>query len=114
MDVKSAFLNEELKEEVYVKQPPRVECSEFPNYVCKLNKALYGLKQASKACPIQRITSRYYEKNPHVPERKSTSGACQLLRGKLVCWSEKKQQLVAISSVEAEYVVAVGFCANIF
>nr|GEV41661.1 putative RNA-directed DNA polymerase [Tanacetum cinerariifolium] len=47
-------------------------------------------------------------------DRKSTSGACQLLRGKLVCWSEKKQQLVAISSVEAEYVVAVGFCANIF
>ncbi|GKC45375.1 retrovirus-related pol polyprotein from transposon TNT 1-94, partial [Tanacetum coccineum] len=50
MDVKSAFLNGKLKEEVYVKQPPGFESSEFPNYVCKLDKALYGLKQAPRAC----------------------------------------------------------------
>ncbi|GKD84623.1 retrovirus-related pol polyprotein from transposon TNT 1-94 [Tanacetum coccineum] len=49
MDVKSAFLNGKLKEEVYVKQPPGFESSEFPNYVCKLDKALYGLKQAPRA-----------------------------------------------------------------
>ncbi|GKB59696.1 retrovirus-related pol polyprotein from transposon TNT 1-94, partial [Tanacetum coccineum] len=49
MDVKSAFLNGKLKEEVYVKQPPGFESSEFPDYVCKLDKALYGLKQAPKA-----------------------------------------------------------------
>ncbi|GKD85682.1 retrovirus-related pol polyprotein from transposon TNT 1-94 [Tanacetum coccineum] len=48
MDVKSAFLNGKLKEEVYVKQPPGFESSEFPNYVCKLDKALYGLKQAPR------------------------------------------------------------------
>ncbi|GKD52275.1 retrovirus-related pol polyprotein from transposon TNT 1-94, partial [Tanacetum coccineum] len=35
MDVKSAFLNEKLKEEVY--QPPGFESSEFPNQVCKLD-----------------------------------------------------------------------------
>nr|GEV40037.1 retrovirus-related Pol polyprotein from transposon TNT 1-94 [Tanacetum cinerariifolium] len=40
--------------------------------------------------------------------RKSTSGACQILGGKLVCWSAKKQQSVAMSSSEAEYVVVVG------
>ncbi|GJS46406.1 retrovirus-related pol polyprotein from transposon TNT 1-94 [Tanacetum coccineum] len=50
MDVKSAFLNGKLKEEVYVKQPPGFESNEFPNYVCKLDKALYGLKQAPRAC----------------------------------------------------------------
>ncbi|GKD83872.1 hypothetical protein Tco_1350711 [Tanacetum coccineum] len=46
-------------------------------------------------------------------DRKSTSGACQLLGGKLVCWSAKKQQFVAMSSAEAEYVAAAGCCANI-
>ncbi|GJX53764.1 retrovirus-related pol polyprotein from transposon TNT 1-94, partial [Tanacetum coccineum] len=48
MDVKSAFLNGKLKD-VYAKQPPRFESSEFPDYVCKLYKALYGLKQAPMA-----------------------------------------------------------------
>ncbi|GJY25438.1 zinc finger, CCHC-type containing protein [Tanacetum coccineum] len=46
IDVKSAFLNGKLKEEVYVKKPPGFESSEFPGYACKLDKAHYGLKQA--------------------------------------------------------------------
>ncbi|GJV17483.1 retrovirus-related pol polyprotein from transposon TNT 1-94 [Tanacetum coccineum] len=45
--------------------------------------------------------------------RKSNSGACQILGGKLVCWSAKKQQSVAMSSAEAEYVAAAGCCASI-
>ncbi|GKC31249.1 retrovirus-related pol polyprotein from transposon TNT 1-94 [Tanacetum coccineum] len=49
MDVKSAFLNGQLKEEVYVKQTPGFESSEFPNYVCKIDKPLYRLKQAPRA-----------------------------------------------------------------
>ncbi|GJX20159.1 retrovirus-related pol polyprotein from transposon TNT 1-94 [Tanacetum coccineum] len=49
MDVKSAFLNGKLKEQVYVKQPPGFERNEFPNHVCKLDKALYGFKQALRA-----------------------------------------------------------------
>ncbi|GJT36322.1 hypothetical protein Tco_0926741 [Tanacetum coccineum] len=48
-----------------------------------------------------------------IPKRKSTLGACQLLGGKLVYWSAKKQQSIAMSSAEAEYVVVVGCCANI-
>jgi hypothetical protein len=50
MDVKSAFFNGPIKEEVYVEQPPGFEDSEYPNHVYKLSKALYGLKQAPRAC----------------------------------------------------------------
>jgi hypothetical protein len=49
MDVKSAFLNGPIKEEVYVEQPPGFEDSEYPNHVYKLSKALYGLKKAPRA-----------------------------------------------------------------
>ena len=49
MDVKSAFLNGLLKEEVYIEQPNGVQISEDETQVCKLKKALYGLKQAPRA-----------------------------------------------------------------
>ncbi|KAA0034930.1 putative gag-pol polyprotein [Cucumis melo var. makuwa] len=49
MDIKSAFLNGYLNEEVYVAQPKGFVDSEFSQYVYKLNKALYGLKQAPRA-----------------------------------------------------------------
>ncbi|WVZ52036.1 hypothetical protein U9M48_003131 [Paspalum notatum var. saurae] len=49
MDVKSAFLNGFIKEEVYVRQPLGFESAKFPDRVYKLRKALYGLKQAPRA-----------------------------------------------------------------
>ncbi|GJR69811.1 retrovirus-related pol polyprotein from transposon TNT 1-94 [Tanacetum coccineum] len=239
MDVKSAFLNRKISEEVYVQQPPGFESNEYPNPVYKLDKALYGLKQAPKACYMWMISflgfqikqdfkrisicqekyvkdflkkydlaecasmkcpmfppnklgpnesgvsvneilfrgmigslmyltasrpdiqfSTYlcvrYQANPKESylvtvkrifrylkgtpnlglwypkgscfdlksysdsdyvgcnlDRKSTSGGCQILGGKLVCWSAKKQSSVAVSSAEAEYVAATGCCAQV-
>jgi hypothetical protein len=49
MDIKSTFLNGELEEEVYIKQPEGFQLSKNANYVCKLKKALHGLKQAPRA-----------------------------------------------------------------
>jgi hypothetical protein len=48
MDVKSAFLNEPINEEVYVEQPPGFEDDRYPDHVYKLSKALYGIKQAPR------------------------------------------------------------------
>nr|GEV73878.1 retrovirus-related Pol polyprotein from transposon TNT 1-94 [Tanacetum cinerariifolium] len=88
MDVKSAFLNGKISEEVYVQQPPGFESSEFPNHVCKLDKALYGLKQAPRAW--YEILSKF------------------LIHHKFV-----RAKLSAMSSIKAEYVAGAGCCAQV-
>ena len=49
MDVKTAFLNGHLSENVYMAQPKVFVDPKYPNIVCKLNKSIYGLKQASQS-----------------------------------------------------------------
>ncbi|GJY12467.1 retrotransposon protein, putative, ty1-copia subclass [Tanacetum coccineum] len=48
MDVKTAFLNGHLSEEVYMQQPEGFVNPKYPNRVCKLKRSIYGLKQASR------------------------------------------------------------------
>ncbi|GJU08534.1 retrovirus-related pol polyprotein from transposon TNT 1-94 [Tanacetum coccineum] len=86
MDVKNAFLNGKILEEVYVQQPPEFESSEFTNYVCKLEKAMYGLKQA----PIA-----WYQANPKESHLVAVKRIFRYLKA------------------EAEYVVAAGCCAQV-
>ncbi|GJZ93378.1 retrovirus-related pol polyprotein from transposon TNT 1-94 [Tanacetum coccineum] len=67
------------------------------------------------------VNETLYQANPNESHlvavkrifRKSTSGDCQILAGKLVCWSAKKQSFVAMSSAKAEYVTAAGCCAQV-
>ena len=56
LDVKSAFLNGSLNEDVYVTQLPGFEIKRKEKLVFKLNKAIYGLKQAPR-CWNQKINS---------------------------------------------------------
>ena len=48
MDIKTAFLNGFLDEEIFMKQPEGFEDSKKPEHVCRLNRSLYGLKQAAR------------------------------------------------------------------
>jgi hypothetical protein len=49
MDVKTAFLNDVIEEEVYIEQPQGFEVEDRKSHVCKLKKALYRLKKAPRA-----------------------------------------------------------------
>ncbi|GJX24481.1 retrovirus-related pol polyprotein from transposon TNT 1-94 [Tanacetum coccineum] len=85
MDVKSAFLNGFINEEVYVAQPPGFIDFAKPNYVYKLKKALYGLKQAPKA---------WYDRlKAFLIKHNYSTGMFS-----------KKQTALAISTTEAEHV----------
>ena len=48
MDVKTAFLNGDLENEIYMEQPEGYVGKSRPNMVCKLQKSLYGLKQSAR------------------------------------------------------------------
>ncbi|GKE03964.1 retrovirus-related pol polyprotein from transposon TNT 1-94, partial [Tanacetum coccineum] len=61
MDVKTIFLNGELKEEVYVSQPKGFVDPDHQTHVYRLKKALYGLKQAPPAWYQASPTKKYLE-----------------------------------------------------
>jgi len=62
MDVKCAFLNGLIQEEVYIEQPPGFEDSQKLDHVYRLKKALYGLKQAPRAW-YERLSKFLLENN---------------------------------------------------
>nr|GFA23384.1 retrovirus-related Pol polyprotein from transposon TNT 1-94 [Tanacetum cinerariifolium] len=137
MDIKTAFLNGDLKKEVYVSQPKGFVDPDHPTHVYRLKKALYGLKRAPRAwmdsCDsvdtpmVDRlkldedlsgilVDQTHFRNADHAgcqDTRRSTSGSAQFLGDKLVSWSSKKQQSTAISTTEAEYIAMSGCCAQI-
>ncbi|GJW62821.1 retrovirus-related pol polyprotein from transposon TNT 1-94 [Tanacetum coccineum] len=117
MDVKTAFLNGDLQEEVFVSQPEGFEDQENPTHVYRLKKALYGLKQAPRAwydTLSKFLLANNFFKGAVDPtlftrksdadhagcqdSRRSTSGSAQFLGDRLVSWSSKKQRSTAIST----------------
>ncbi|GJR62125.1 retrovirus-related pol polyprotein from transposon TNT 1-94 [Tanacetum coccineum] len=121
MDVKTAFLNGPLKEEVYINQPNGFVDPHHPDKVYRLKKALYGLKQPPRAWYDELsnfLVSKGFSKDSDhtgcLDTRKSTSGGIQFLGGdKLVSWSSKKQDYTLMSSAEAEYVSLFACCAQV-
>ncbi|GJW89137.1 copia protein [Tanacetum coccineum] len=112
MDVKSAFLNGFINEEVYVAQPQGFIDFAKPNYVYKLKKALYGLKQAPKAWDPS-IDTIVYADSDHAGDyvdRKSTSGVCTFMGCCLTSWFSKKQNRSSQFPTLAEYVSAGRAC----
>nr|GEV02216.1 Gag-Pol polyprotein [Tanacetum cinerariifolium] len=120
MDVKTAFLNGPLKEEVYVAQPDGFVDPDHPEKVYRLRKALYGLKQAPRAWYDEFskfLTSKGFTKDADhagcIDSCKSTSGGIQFLGDKLVRWMSKKQNCTAMSSAKAEYIALSASCAQV-
>ncbi|GKA51233.1 ribonuclease H-like domain-containing protein, partial [Tanacetum coccineum] len=133
LNVKNAFLNENLSEKVYMHQPPGYVDSWYPHHVCLLKISLYGLKQAPRAwfqrfagyatragfyhsrCDsslfILRKGSQVSYLLIYIDDIILTASSTTLLqqiiaslhRDNLLSWSSKRQQTLSCSTVEAEY-----------
>ncbi|GKA43998.1 retrovirus-related pol polyprotein from transposon TNT 1-94 [Tanacetum coccineum] len=133
MDVKTAFLNGELNEVVYVSQPEGFVNPDHPSHVYRLKKALYGLKQAPRAwydkLSMFLIKSGFTKGvvDPPPSRRKSRQNIlywkswtttvnyfwfAHFLGHRLVSWSSKKQKSTAISHYRAEYIPYQVLCSN--
>ena len=84
MDVKTAFLNGDLEEEIYMEQPEGWEVPGKEDWVCLLKKAIYGLKQASrqwnakihKSLLDQGFTRTYSDASVYIYSRESGDHTC--------------------------------------
>ncbi|GJR92333.1 retrovirus-related pol polyprotein from transposon TNT 1-94 [Tanacetum coccineum] len=131
IDVKTAFSNGYLDEDIYMVQPEGLVDPNHPRKVCKLQRFIYGLKQASRSWnkrldeEIKRNTKDMflvYGGNPEGELRvdcycdagfetdrddtKSQTGYVFILNGGAVDWKSSKQSTTAMSATEAEYIAA--------
>nr|GEX53016.1 copia protein [Tanacetum cinerariifolium] len=105
MDVKSAFLNDFINEEVCVAQPSGFIDFKKPDHVYKLKKLYMVLNKHPKLGTG--IKTVVYVDSDHAGDyvdENSTRGICTFIGCCLTTWFSKKQTALAISTTEAEYV----------
>nr|GEU77024.1 retrovirus-related Pol polyprotein from transposon TNT 1-94 [Tanacetum cinerariifolium] len=127
MDVKTAFLNGILREEVYVSKPDEFVDQDNLNHAKPPENHLHAVKRIFKYlrgtvnkglwCPNDSsVALTAYTDADHAgcqDTRRSRSGSMQLLGERLVNWSSKRQKSVAISSTKAEYFAWSDCCAQV-
>ncbi|GJS17382.1 retrovirus-related pol polyprotein from transposon TNT 1-94 [Tanacetum coccineum] len=131
MDVKTAFLNGELKEEVYA--APRVWYNTLSRFLLenKFSKGVLDpamdtsdtvdtpmvdrskMDEGPLGIPVDQTRFRDADHVGCQDTRRRTSGSAQFLGDKLVSWSSKKQKSTVISTTEAEYIDMSRCCAQI-
>ncbi|GKD63313.1 ribonuclease H-like domain-containing protein [Tanacetum coccineum] len=98
MDVKTTFLNDELKEEVYVCQPKGFVDPDHSTHVYRLKKALYGLKQAPWA---------WYQASPTKKHLEGLKRVFRYLRGTIIwgLWYPKETAMALTAYADADHAV---------
>nr|GEX78393.1 retrovirus-related Pol polyprotein from transposon TNT 1-94 [Tanacetum cinerariifolium] len=113
MDVKTAFLNGNLREEVYVSQPDR----KYGFKTCDpVDTPMVEKSKLDEDKEGKSVDPSHYHDADHAgcqDTHRSTSGSLQFLGERLISWSLKRQKSAATSSTKAEYIALSGCCAQI-
>ncbi|GJY16570.1 retrovirus-related pol polyprotein from transposon TNT 1-94 [Tanacetum coccineum] len=115
MDVKMAFLNGELKEEVYVSQPKGFVDKDNPSHVCKLKNALYGLKQAPRAwydILSSFLISQHFSKDTPMVEKNKLDEDLQRTPVDDTLYRGMIGSLMYLTSSRPDLIYAVCLCAR--